>query len=124
MPRPRILIVDDEQHMVSLLSMTLRRHGYEVLTAGTGQRGVELASAFELSLMVVDQTMPGMSGFELVEQLGGDTPVVMVTARPEISEDDYNHITAVIHKPFSPRDLVARIEAIIGPGRPGKEQSA
>lgn len=124
MSRPRILIVDDEQHMLSLLSMTLRKSGYEVLTAGSGRQALELAGAFELSLMVVDQSMPGMTGFELTQRVGPGTPVVMVTARPEVHGRDHPHFAAVIQKPFSPRELVACVRDIVGPGHPGKEQSA
>lgn len=124
MSRPRILIADDEQHMVSLLSMTLRRRGYEVLTADNGTKALELIGAFKVHLIIADQTMPGLSGLELAEQLDGTVPVVMVTARPEINGEQHACVAAVIHKPFSPKDLVAQIESLIGPGQQPLEQSA
>jgi len=124
MSRPRILIADDEQHIVSLLSMTLRKRGYEVLTADNGHKALELLSAFVVDLLIVDQTMPGMSGVELCRQLDGSIPVLMVTARPEIQADEATNITGVIHKPFSPSVLAARVEALIGPGIQTREQSA
>ena len=124
MSRPRILIADDEQHIVSLLSMTLRKRGYEVLTADNGVKALELTSAFPIDLVIADQTMPGMSGVELASQLGGRIPLLMVTARPEITADDQPHINAVIHKPFSPNELATRVQAMIGPGAPPREQSA
>lgn len=124
MSRPRILIADDEQHIVTLLSMTLRKRGYEVLTADNGQRALELAGVFTIDLFIVDQSMPGMTGTDLSEQLAGRAPVMMVTARPEITAENRPNIAAVIHKPFSPKDLAARVESIIGPGQPPREQSA
>ena len=124
MSRPRILIADDEQHIVSLLSMTLRKRGYEVITADNGERALELAKAFRVDLFITDQNMPGMSGFELASKLDASIPVVMVTARPEISCSDMTRLAAVIHKPFSPKDLAARVESLIGPGAQTREQSA
>jgi len=124
MSRPRILIADDEQHIVSLLSMTLRKRGYEVLTADNGHRALELAAAFKVDLFIVDQSMPGMTGTDLSEKLAGTAPVLMVTARPEITADNQPDIAGVIHKPFSPKELAGRIESLIGPGQPPKEQTA
>lgn len=124
MSRPRILIADDEQHIVSLLSMTLRRRGYEVLTADNGERALELSSVFAIDLFIVDQNMPGMSGSVLAERLSGTAPVLMVTARPEITKQTQGHLAGVIHKPFSPKELVAQVESLIGPGKQTKEQSA
>lgn len=124
MSRPRILIVDDEQHIVSVLSMTLRRRGFEVLTADNGQKALELAAAFPIDLVILDQTMPGMSGVDLAARFDGALPVVMVTARPQINAEDLDHISAVIHKPFSPKDLVAQVERLIGPASQPREQSA
>ena len=125
MSRPRILIVDDEQHIVSLLSMTLRKQGYEILSANNGAKALELAGAFELDLVILDHSMPGMNGVDLSDQLSASLPVLMVTARPQILNDKNHRIAEVIHKPFSPRDLAARVCDMIGPGSPPKkEQSA
>lgn len=124
MKRPRVLVVDDEQHIVSLISMTLRRAGYEVITSDNGPRALRLAEAFDLNLVIVDHSMPGMTGFELAEQLGGSVPVMMVTARPEIVDEIKHRIAAVMHKPFSPKVLIAQVQELIGPGHPNREQSA
>ena len=124
MSRPRILIVDDEQHIVSLVSMTLRRFGYEVLTADNGPRALELAAAFKIDMMVVDHSMPGMTGDELAQRVNGQMPVLMVTAKPELTSDSFPQISAVIHKPFSPTELAGKVQEIVGPGRPPKEQTA
>lgn len=124
MNRPRILIVDDEQHILSLLSMTLRKGGYEVVSANNGPKALALAGAFEFDLVILDHTMPGMDGIELSNQLPAELPVLMVTSRPQILKDQVHRIEDVIHKPFSPRDLTAKVVAMIGPGQPPKEQSA
>ena len=124
MSRPRILIVDDEQHIVSLVSMTLRRSGYAVLTADNGPRALELADAFDVALMVVDHSMPGMTGSELSKKVSGRFPVLMVTAKPELTEEERQYAAGVMNKPFSPIELADRVEQIVGPGQPSKEQSA
>jgi len=124
MSRPRILIVDDEKHIISLLSMTLRRSGYEVLSADNGPRALDLAAAFELDLVIVDHSMPGMNGIDLAKRLGSRLPVIMVTARPELSEEEMQYIAEVVHKPFSPMHLVSRVQALVGPAGASKEQSA
>ncbi|MGB0767331.1 MAG: response regulator transcription factor [Phycisphaeraceae bacterium] len=124
MSRPRILIVDDEQHILSLLSMTLRKEGYEVVSARNGQRALELAAAFELKLVILDHSMPGMNGVDLSNELPASLPVLMVTARPQILADSSHRIAEVIHKPFSPRELTGKVRDMIGPGIPPQEMSA
>jgi len=124
MSRPRILIVDDEQHIVHLLAMSLRRAGYEVLTADNGVKGIQLADAFKLDLMIVDQTMPGMTGTELAKKVGGLYPIIMLTGMPEMNDAGDAGIFEVIHKPFSPKELVGRVQSLIGPGNPPKEHCA
>lgn len=124
MSRLRILVVDDEQHILSLLSMTLRKAGYEVISANNGAKAMDLTSAFSFDLVILDYTMPGMDGLELSNLLDQSLPVLMVTSRPQILKNRVNRIEDVIHKPFSPRDLVAKVQAMIGPGQPPKEQTA
>ena len=124
MSRPRILVVDDEQHIVSLLSMTLRKEGYEVISANNGQKALALVGVFEFDLVILDHTMPGMDGLELSGMLDADLPVLMITSRPQILKERVTRVQDVIHKPFSPRDVVAKVQAMIGPGTEPKEQSA
>lgn len=124
MSRPRILVVDDEQHIVSLLSMTLRKEGYEVVTANNGQKAIALLGVFEFKMAILDHTMPGMDGLELSNMLDPEILVLMITSRPQILKERVNRIEDVIHKPFSPRDVVAKVQAMIGPGQPPKEQTA
>jgi two-component system alkaline phosphatase synthesis response regulator PhoP len=124
MSRPRILVVDDEQHIVSLLSMTLRKAGYEVITASNGSKALALCEAFAFDLVILDQAMPGMDGVELASKLADGLPVLMITARPQTVQQNTPRIGEVIHKPFSPREVTAKVEALIGRGNPPKEQTA
>jgi two-component system alkaline phosphatase synthesis response regulator PhoP len=124
MSRPRILVVDDEQHIVSLLSMTLRKEGYEVVSASGGQKALKLIKLFEINLVILDHSMPGMDGIELSNHIDANIPVMMITSRPQILKETVHRVQDVVHKPFSPRELAAKVQALIGPGTPPKEQSA
>lgn len=124
MSRPRILIVDDEQHILSLLSVTLRRAGYEVVSANNGPRAIDLSGLFEFDLVILDHSMPGMDGLELSNLLDPSVPLLMVTSRPQILKDRVHRIADVMHKPFSPRELTAKVQGLIGPGTVSKEQTA
>jgi DNA-binding response OmpR family regulator len=120
---PRILIVDDEPEMVRGLQDNLRFEGYQTLTAGDGERALALASSEALDLIVLDLMMPGLSGWDVCRALrerGLDIPIIMLTARGEetdqvrgleLGADDY------VTKPFSLRELLARIRAVLR--RPG-----
>lgn len=124
MSRPRILIVDDEQHIVSLLSVTLRKAGYEVVSANNAEKALALVGVFAFDLVITDHTMPGMDGLELSNRLDESLPVLMVTSRPQILKERVHRVTDVIHKPFSPREVAAKVRDVIGPGKEPKEQTA
>ncbi|MBX2851518.1 MAG: response regulator [Phycisphaeraceae bacterium] len=123
MSRPRILVVDDEQHIVSLLSMTLRKEGYEIVSANSGEKALALLGVFEFKMVITDHTMPGMDGLELSTLIDDSLPVLMITSRPQILKERVHRLTDVIHKPFSPRDVAAKVRDIIGPGDEPKEQT-
>lgn len=124
MSRPRILVVDDEQHIVSLLSMTLRKEGYEIVSANSGQKALALLDVFAFKLVILDHSMPGMDGVELSNKIDPDIPVMMITSRPQILKETVHRIQDVMHKPFSPREVASKVEALIGSGSPPKEQTA
>jgi len=123
-----ILVVDDERNIVELARLYLRNEGFEIEAAYNGREGLEKARATHPSLVLLDIMMPEMDGFEVFRQLrkDSDIPVIMLTARAddvdkvvglELGADDY------ITKPFNPRELVARIKAVLrrsdaGPRKP------
>ncbi len=122
----RILVVDDEAAIVELLSYNLRRSGYDVLTAANGEEGLALARSENVDLVVLDLMLPGMDGFDVCKELRkiSAVPILMLTARGEeidrvvgfeIGADDY------VTKPFSPRELVGRIKAILRRSRKESE---
>ena len=113
----RVLVVDDEPRIIKFLKLRLEASGYEVLTAGSGLDALEQLQAQEPDLLVLDVVMPGMDGFETLKQVRAfsSVPVIILSAREantdkvkglELGADDY------LAKPFSPDELVARIEAV------------
>jgi len=116
---PRILIVDDEPAIVRGLEDNLRFEGYETLAATSGEEGLARALGEAPDLVLLDVMMPKRSGWDVCRELrqrGVDVPIIMLTARGEESEriaglelgaDDY------VTKPFSPRELTARVAALL-----------
>ena len=118
-----ILIVDDDQELGAMLGAYLAAEGFDVGFAGNGQAGVDAVAANEYSLVVMDITMPVMDGFEALRRIRqfSEVPVLMLTARGdeldrivglELGADDY------LPKPFNPRELAARLKAILRRARP------
>ena len=125
-PAPReqtIVVAEDDASIADLLDLYLRDAGYRPLLAPSGERALELVAQHRPVLVVIDVGLPGMDGFELCRQIRAATPlpVLFVTARDaetdrvhglELGGDDY------VVKPFSPRELVARVRAILRRGAP------
>ena len=114
----KILIVDDEPSITNLVSAYLKPEGYEVFTASDGPSGLKMAKAYKPDLVVLDLMLPGMDGIEILTRLRRESNVyvILLTARTEetdrivglsVGADDY------VTKPFSPRELVARIKAAL-----------
>jgi DNA-binding response OmpR family regulator len=114
---PAIVVVEDDPAIADLLDLYLRRAGYRPLLAATGERGLELVEQHRPVLAVVDVGLPGIDGFEVCHRMRerSDLPVLFLTARDaeddrvaglELGADDY------VVKPFSPREVVARVQAI------------
>ena len=115
----RLLVVDDEENIVELLSTSLRYAGFEVATASNGQEALEQVGSFAPDLLVLDVMMPDISGFGVVKKLrasGSTVPVLFLTAR-DATEDRISGLTLggddYVTKPFSIEELVARIRAVL-----------
>src|SRR5260370_41300061 len=114
----RLLVVDDDAELCSLLQEFLRRGGYSVQCAHDGNAGLEQAQQGGSDLIILDVMLPGLDGFDILKRLRADSkvPVLMLTARGqdvdrivglELGADDY------LPKPFNPRELSARVKAIL-----------
>ena len=117
----KVLVVDDEVHIVNVVAVKLRNNDYEVIMAENGQEAFELACEEFPDIIVTDIQMPVMTGLELVEKLRQtestkDIPVIMLTARDFSIEDGKKeelNISDCLAKPFSPRELLKSIENVL-----------
>ena len=121
MAKKRVLVADDEIHIVHVVAIKLRNNGYEVTSAENGAEAFKLACEKKPDIVVTDFQMPVMTGLELVEKLRQneatkDVPVIMLTARSFAIEDEQKEslqISECISKPFSPKELLRSIEDIL-----------
>lgn len=121
MAKEKILIVDDEEHIVELIKFNLLNAGYDVFTANDGIEAVKIAKAERPNLLLLDLMLPGIDGFDVCKEIKRDnemkkTSIIMLTAKGEeldkilgleLGADDY------ITKPFSVRELLARVKAVL-----------
>jgi len=115
----RILVVDDESHILHVLSLKLRNAGYDVITACDGEEGLHVASAESPDLVITDLQMPYMTGIDLCRALAErrstcEIPVIILTARGyALSDEDLaiGNIKEVVSKPFSPRLLIQMVQS-------------
>ncbi|MYB19152.1 MAG: response regulator [Holophagales bacterium] len=121
MSATKVVVIEDEPDILELIEYNLRREGFEVATATTGRTGLSVIGREKPDIVLLDLLLPGLDGLDVCRRLRAvestrGLPVIMVTARGEerdvvlglgVGADDY------IHKPFSPRELVARVRAVL-----------
>ncbi|KXG75948.1 response regulator [Thermotalea metallivorans] len=121
MSRKKVLVVDDEQHIVELIQFNLENSGFDVLASDNGEDALKIAIEEVPDVIILDLMLPGMDGFEACKKIRshektGKIPIIMLTAKSEetdkvlgleLGADDY------LTKPFSVRELVARIKAVL-----------
>lgn len=121
MDEKKVLVVDDEIHIVHVVAIKLRNNGYEVITAANGAEAFELACSEQPDIIVTDFQMPVMTGLELVEKIRQsdalkEVPVILLTARSFAIEEQQRQdlqISECLSKPFSPKELLRSIEDVL-----------
>lgn len=121
MAEKKVLVVDDEIHIIHVVAIKLRNNGYDVISAENGAEAFELAREQQPDIVVTDFHMPVMTGLDLVRELRQnertkDIPVIMLTARGFAIEDEQKEdlqISEFLSKPFSPKELLRSIEDIL-----------
>jgi DNA-binding response OmpR family regulator len=122
----RILIIDDEPLIIESVSYNLKQEGYDVITAGDGESGLQLALSTDVDLILLDLMLPGLNGMEICRSIRkhSEVPIIMLTAKEgeidrilglELGADDY------VTKPFSMRELQARIKSVLKRMNPGSK---
>ncbi len=117
----KVLVVDDEIHIVQVVAIKLRNNGFDVITCENGAQALDLASNEKPDIVVTDFQMPLMTGLELVQNLRSqpdtaDIPVVLLTARGFAIKNEQKenlNISACVSKPFSPRELLQTVEEVL-----------
>ena len=117
----KILVVDDEIHILHVIALKLRNAGYEVITSQDGRDALELAQVEVPDLIITDYQMPHLSGLEMCQRLSQipstkNIPAIMLTARGftlDTSAMSSAGIDVCVHKPFSPRELVHTVENVL-----------
>jgi DNA-binding response OmpR family regulator len=113
---PTVMLVEDEPHIGALVRTYLERAGYAVIWVRSGEESLAELRRHPIRLVVLDLGLPGIDGFEVCRRIGGEVPVIILTARDEeadrvagleLGADDY------VTKPFSPRELTARVKAVL-----------
>jgi len=125
MAKEKILVVEDEKNIAKLIKFNLEKDGYETISTKSGEEAIQILGRHEVDLILLDIMLPGMNGLEVCKEIKQmkrtkNVPVIMLTAKSEevdrivgfeIGADDY------ITKPFSPRELILRVKAILRRGK-------
>ena len=127
MGKQKILIVDDDKHIAELISLYMMKDGYETEEVYDGREAVKMAESFQPDLILLDLMLPGMDGYQVCTEIRKTrrVPIIMLTAKGEtfdkvlgleLGADDY------IVKPFDPKELVARVKAVLRRYEPKQEE--
>lgn len=117
----KILVVDDEEHIVEMLRMRLEVHGYDVIAAYDGQEGLRLAKTESPDLIILDVMLPKMDGYSVCRMLKYDNkyssiPIIMLTARAQQQDQNIGEKTGAdiyMIKPFDPKELMGKVEEFL-----------
>lgn len=117
----KVLVADDEVHIVHVVAMKLRNNGFEVITADNGAEAYKLCCEEKPDIVITDYQMPQMTGIELVEKIRStpeieNTPVIILTARGFAIEDEQKerlNVAECLSKPFSPKELLSHVESVL-----------
>lgn len=123
----KVLVVDDDRVLAEIMSFTLQRAGYEVIEVHDGQTALRRWREEDPDLIILDVNLPDMDGFAITRRIReqSDTPIILLTVRKE--EDDIVHGLEIgaddyVTKPYSPRQLVARVQAVLRRGSGGSSR--
>ena len=127
MGKQKILIVDDDKHIAELISLYMMKDGYETEEVYDGREAVKMAESFQPDLILLDLMLPGLDGYQVCTEIRKTSrvPIIMLTAKGEtfdkvlgleLGADDY------IVKPFDPKELVARVKAVLRRYEPKQEE--
>ena len=122
---PRVLVVDDDRDIRDLVTFKLEQAGYEVRQAEDGLQALEAVREWSPDLVVLDVMMPGLSGVDVTRELRADpataaTPVILLTAKAQEADVETGFVSGAddyVVKPFSPRELVSRVQAVLARSR-------
>ena len=121
----RVLVVDDDRDIRDLVTFKLEQAGYEVRQAEDGLQALEAVREWAPDLVVLDVMMPGLSGVDVTRELRADpatagTPVILLTAKAQEADVETGFVSGAddyVVKPFSPRELVSRVQAVLARSR-------
>jgi len=121
MENRKVLVADDEVHIVNVVAMKLRNNGFDVITADNGAEAYKLCCEEKPDIIITDYQMPQMTGIELIEKVRSNPdvrhiPIIMLTARGFAIEDEQKerlNVAECLSKPFSPKELLSHVESVL-----------
>ncbi|MDD2717355.1 MAG: response regulator [Candidatus Wallbacteria bacterium] len=126
----KILLVDDEIHILNILKFNLAKKGYDVVTAGDGAKALEILAGLIPDLLIIDVMMPKMTGFDVCREMRKDqrlaeVPIVMLSAKSQkedLARGEEVGVSAYLTKPFSPIALLNKVDELLAVRNDGREK--